>query len=210
MDLMPCPFEQELFATIQADECSREKAQLIFTLIEQTRPTCCVEIGVFQGASLLPIAASLRAVGHGHVIGIDAWSNLEATRTIPTYDHNWSWWSSIDLLQVKYTCLRRLAETDLTPYCTLLHASSAFAAPSIGPIDFLHLDGNFSESGAYLDYILYFPKVNPGGHILLSHAFTVVNREIPKMKTLWALLDTCEIVAEIEHSNAILFQKPFH
>ena len=44
--------------------------------------------------------------------------------------------------------------------------SSVQAISQVQRIDFLHLDGNFSEEGSTLDCRLYLPKVIPGGYVL--------------------------------------------
>lgn len=84
------------------------------------------------------------------------------------------------------------------------------AAQKIDEIDFLHLDGNFSEEGSLLDAMQYLPKVNIGGFILLSNALFTVDENISKRSTIWFLYQNCELVFEIDNSNTMLFRKKFN
>ena len=94
----------------------------------------------------------------------------------------------------------------LSSYCTVLQAPSQQIARLIPSIDFLHIDGNFSEEGALSDTLLYLPKVKPGGYILLSNLCMMINNKATKAKALWPLFDQCKIVGEIDNGNSILFQ----
>jgi hypothetical protein len=53
--------------------CSKEKACAFIDLVLQEKPQTCVEIGVFGGKSLLPVAMALKSLGQGIVIGVDPW-----------------------------------------------------------------------------------------------------------------------------------------
>ncbi len=187
--------------------CSEEKANLIMDVIFETKPKVCVEIGVFTGSSFLPIAATLAYLRQGHAYAIDSWSNQEAIKFIPYADPNYKWWATVDMQEIKNQFLSMLDVWSFNSYVSVIHASSEKAISQIDSIDFLHLDGDFSEEGSLHDLDLYLPKVKSGGYILLSNLFYVIDNQLTKMKTLWTLFDACEIVAEIDQSNTILFQK---
>ena len=167
----------------------------------------CVEVGTFSGASALPILTALKYLQVGHAYLIDAWSNQEAIKGIDNDDPNAIWWSQLDMNAVKSQFLQMLENKQLASYCTVIHAPSHQAVSKIESIDFLHLDGNFSEAGSLLDTQLYLPKVKSGGYILLSNVLVTVNQKPTKMRALWPLFNQCEIVSEIENGNAILFKK---
>jgi hypothetical protein len=187
--------------------CSKEKATFIMETIAKIKPKICVEIGVFTGSTLLPIAATLKHLNYGHIYAIDAWSNKEAIKHLKSDDINSKWWADVDMKNIKTQFDEMIKQWSLEPYCTTIKAPSCSAISKIPNIDFLHLDGNFSEIGSFSDVELYLPKVKKGGYILLSNLFIVVDNQITKMKSLWALLDHCDIIHEIEHSNTILLQK---
>ena len=83
----------------------------------------------------------------------------------------------------------------------------AAGGPSRAADRLSHLDGNFSEEGAWQDSEVYLPKVVPGGYILLSNALVSVAGQSAKMKALWPLFDRCDVVCEIDDSNTLLFRK---
>ena len=191
--------------------CSQQKAKLMMEIIIFEQLNTCVEVGTFMGSSALPILVSLEYLKTGHAYLIDAWSNEEAVKGLDKDDPNAIWWSTLDMNAVKNHLLHMLGHWNLASYCTVMHATSAQAVSSIesiiDSIDFLHLDGNFSKTGALLDTELYVPKVRPGGYILVSNVLVTAHQEPTKMKALWPLFDTCDIVSEIENGNVLLFRK---
>ncbi len=199
--------EQKIVDFLKTSWCSEEKAKLILEFVIANRPKVCVEIGVFTGSSTLPLLAGLQYINHGYAYVIDAWSNMEAIRGLPKEDPNTVWWASLNMQAVKTQFIQTMDQWSLTPYFQVLHMSSQEAAAQLPGIDFLHLDGNFSEEGALLDSQLYLPKVVPNGHILISNLLTMIGTQPTKMKALWPLFEQCEIVSEIENGNAFLFRK---
>lgn len=186
--------------------CSEEKVHLLMDLVEREQPENCVEIGAFTGSSILPVAVALKYVGRGHVTAIDAWSKKIATKHLERNDSNRAWWARVDMKGAKKACQQLLKKWSLDN-CTLIAQTSRKAAKNISDIDFLHLDGDYSERGAAEDVKLYVPKVKQGGYILISNLFITVNNKQPKLKSFFTLLDSCEMVAGIEHDNAILLRK---
>lgn len=186
---------------------TQEKAQLIIELIALTQPQVCVDIGAFVGSSALPMAATLKYLKSGKVYLIDAWSNQEAVKYISLKDSNYNWWSTLNMQTAKRQCLTMIRRWSLESYCQVIHAPSEQAVCQIDQIDFLHLDGNFSKEGSLLDATLFLPKVKPGGYILLSNAFINIDHILTKVDTIWFLYHQCELVAEIENSNVMLFRK---
>ncbi len=199
--------EKKIVDFLKTSWCSEEKAKLILEYVVVNRPKVCVEIGVFTGSSTLPLLAGLQYVNHGFAYVIDAWSNKEAIQGLPQNDPNTVWWGSLDMEAVKNQFLHTMNQWSLSSYFQVLHMSSQEALTQLPEIDFLHLDGNFSEEGALLDTQLYLPKVVPKGHILISNVLTMIGNKPTKMKALWPLFEQCEIVCEIENGNAFLFRK---
>ena len=62
--------------------CSREKALNFIDLVLEVKPQVCVEIGVFGGSSLFPVASALKHRGEGIVIGIDPWDNSSVSNIL--------------------------------------------------------------------------------------------------------------------------------
>ena len=138
--------------------CSEEKAKKMIEYLPSDAQLC-VELGVWGGKSLLPIAISCK----GSVIGIDAWSpdaSLEGSN-----DHaNDEWWKNLDYnhfynytqnLLNKYNC----SNTKLWR----MKSVEAFLKFENNTIDFLHQDSNHSEEISCAEVELYYLKVKPGG-----------------------------------------------
>lgn len=187
--------------------CTTEKANLLMDLVFLTRPEVCVEVGAFTGSSVLPVAAVLKHVNHGKVYAIDAWSNVEATRYLDNDDPNKPWWSSVDMNTVHKMFQQLKKSWSLETFCEEIHKPSNQAVNQVNNIDFLNIDGDFSEKGSLEDVRNYIPKVKSGGYILLSNLFVMIKDKQPKIKCFCELFDSCEMICEIERDNAVLFRK---
>lgn len=207
VDLQFQRLKEKVSFTLKNSWCSETKINLMMDLIYQIKPRVCVEIGVFTGSSLLPVAATLQYLRLGKVYGIDAWSNEQAVKYMSPQDANFKWWSKVDMLEAKKASFNLIDLWEIKPYCTLIHAPSEIGVNYVpNEIDFLHLDGNFGEAGALLDIQLFLPKVKSGGYILLSNLYQQLDSQFTKMTTMWTLFDTCEIIWNKDH-NIALFRK---
>lgn len=204
-DLMD--LKSRVFQYLQNSWCTKEKANLLIDLIVLTSPDVCVEIGSFTGSTALPILKSLQYCGSGKLYAIDAWSCSEAIRGLPSSDINTRWWGTLDMVSIKAQFSNLLNAWSLNEYCRVMPMTSESAASGFSFIDFLHLDGNFSEEGALLDSKLYVPKVTSGGYILLSNVHIMIAKKPSKMKALTVLLDYCEVICEIDNGQTLLFRK---
>lgn len=150
--------------------CSDEKALLIMDLIHQNKFQTCIEIGVFSGKSIIPMAMVLKYNCKGIVFGIDCWNEFDATRGYEKNDNNYKWWSQINYDYYHSITLDKIKENKLSDYCRLIKQSSEKAANLFidNTIDFIHFDGNHNENFTFQDIINYFPKIKDGGYILLN------------------------------------------
>lgn len=187
--------------------CSAEKVDLLMDLIYITRPKTCVEVGACTGSSVLPVALTLKHINQGKIFAIDAWSNAEAIKYLDLDDPNRDWWSKVDMNSVHNLFQKMTKDWSIGQYCIVIRNSSEKAVQHVDNIDFLHLDGDYSERGALEDVNRFLPKVKSGGYILLSNLFTMVKGKAPKMKAFYTLFDSCEMICEIEKNNTVLFRK---
>jgi predicted O-methyltransferase YrrM len=188
--------------------CTSEKVNLLMDLMVLIKPDVCVEIGACTGSSILPVAATLKYLEKGKVYAIDAWSNEVAVKNLEPDDPNRDWWSKVDMHEVFKAYQNTIKTWDVQGRCVTICSRSNQALKQIPrTIDFLHLDGDYSEAGSTEDVELYLPKVRSGGYILLSNLYTMVKGTQPKIKSYCALFNSCEVVAEIENDNAMLFRK---
>ena len=116
-------------------------------------------------------------------------------------------WARVDMKGIYDQFIQMENEWDIWSFCLPIRSPSSIAVNQVNNIDFLHLDGDYTAIGSLQDVQLYLPKVKSGGYVLLSNLFTMVKGKQPKLKSFLTLFDSCEIVAEIERDNAILFRK---
>jgi predicted O-methyltransferase YrrM len=141
--------------------CTPEKALKLVDVVETHKLKTCVELGVFAGKSLLPIAVAAGA--DATVIGVDAWSapaSIEGTNDTA----NDEWWEKIDYDHFyKYT--RDLMDNYDRKNVQLWRDKSVnvFHKFEDGTIDLLHQDSNHSEEISCAEVCIYHNKVRPGG-----------------------------------------------
>lgn len=184
--------------------CSEEKAMHFIDLVLEVKPEVCVEIGVFGGRSVFPVAMALKLLDHGVIIAIDPWDRIECLKYLDTVDDpkHFDYWGREDL-NFAYRSYRGMIEKyELEKYCITKKMSSEKAASTIDNIDILYIDGNHSEAISVQDVMLYLPKVRPGGYIWFND---------PKWPSLYMacnlLRESCEVVHLIDNDNCILFKK---
>jgi hypothetical protein len=193
---------------LQGSWCSKDKAELLMDLVLLTKPKFCVEIGVFTGSSLLPVAAALKYNKQGKIYAIDAWSNEVAIRHMSETDPNRSWWSLLDMSTIKGQFERMLVEWRVKKNCEILSLTSKDAVEKIHmPIDYLHIDGDYAASAFLEDIDLYVPKVKKGGYILLSNLFLTVHNRQPKRSGFNELLKQSDVISVIDDGNTVLLRK---
>lgn len=186
--------------------CSEEKAEMFMDLVLRENLKVCVEIGVFGGASALPIATALKLQGgEGVIYCVDPWDSEEASRHFdPIKDkENYTYWSRIDFSRIYRGFINTVNVWQLEDQCVVIQADSALAAEDIeDSIDFLHIDGNHSEAISLLDAETYLPKVRSGGYICYNDCLWP-----ERISGLNFLLRSCEVVQYINNKNCILLRK---
>jgi len=184
--------------------CSKEKAIHFIDLIMKEKPKVWVEIGVFGGSSVYPVASAFKLLGSGTVIAIDPWDKIECIKYYdPIKDStDLKWWGNLNLNQIYTSFLNLLKSNLLEPYCKVLRASSEIAPKEIESIDVLHLDGNHCEIPSTLDVELYLPKVKPGGFIWMNDSSWEQRQDAVEK-----LAASCDVVKVIDNGNCVLFRK---
>ncbi len=184
--------------------CSQEKALAFIDLTLEVKPKVYVEIGVFGGRSIFPVASALKFLGQGIVIGIDPWDKVEAIKYYdPVEDQtNLQWWAKVNFYYVYSSYLSMLKKYDLEKFCKTIRASAEEAVSEIESIDILYLDGNHCEEPSLQDVTLYLPKVKSGGYIWMNDTLWPERQAAAEM-----LLQECDAVKLIDNGNCILFKK---
>ena len=185
--------------------CSPEKAEHLIDLILEVKPKVCVEIGVFGGSSIFPVASALNFLEEGIVIAIDPWDIQECIMYLdPITDvAHLNWWEEVDLDDIFIQYVNMLKKYSLFDHCVTMRTTSEKAAAHIDTIDILHIDGNHSEPASTLDVSLYLPKVRSGGYIWMDDHIGW-----PQTQAAFRLLqEACDLIKTVDNGNCILFKK---
>lgn len=161
---------KELFAEIEklvptcGDWCSVKKGCALAASVIALRPAVSVEIGVFSGASFLPVALAHKFLGTGIAYAIDPWSK---TASIEGMDaENAAWWGQIDHDKIYKEFGERVTNLGLTQFVRTIRARSNDAVPPKN-IGLFHLDGNHGQQ-AIQDVARFAPNVIVGGLVWMD------------------------------------------
>src|ERR1700722_18034413 len=104
--------------------CSEQKAGILIDLILRSRPETIVEIGVWGGMSLVPMAHALKMNGKGKIYGIDPWSNVASLEEMAN-DANKAYWGEVNHEAVLHGLIYRTRQFDLENQIVLIRNTSA-------------------------------------------------------------------------------------
>ena len=182
--------------------CTPQKAFLLADWIINNPVELAVEIGIFGGKSLVPMAQAMRFAGRGVIYGIEPWSNAIAVETA-TNEANDTWWGTVDLNGVKRRFMEHVVSRQLSDHIKVIELSSdealaVFAGPRFAQkIDLVHIDGSHAEEQALRDVARWLPLMRPGGIIVLDDICWP--SVIPALQYL---RDTCNPIAEVRFGAA--------
>lgn len=168
--------------------CAESKASILIDYVLNMQPDTIVEIGVFGGKSLVPMAIALRANGKGRAYGIDPWSPIESVQGMDEVNRNW--WISLDHQRILNGLIEKISQFGLQDQISLIRATSE-GAPIIYDIDILHIDGNHSEETSYFDITKWVPQVRQGGIVILDDITWMINGVSSQSKSVDWLNQHC-------------------
>lgn len=113
---------QSAINALQSSYATRRYGDLIYALVRVLQPASAVEIGVYQGLSLLSAAAGLRDNRRGHIAGYDLFDAYP-------YRH-------VGRDQVSRTIL----SAGLDRWATIHQCAAATVPPRYDAVDYLHVD----------------------------------------------------------------------
>lgn len=175
-----------------------EKACVLSSVILEHHIERVVEIGVYRGRSLLPMAAALHYAGSGEIVGVDPWSAADAQQNdlanFPAAAAGVNEFvNSLDWSGIWREVLERIAQFGLGSCCRLLRTTSHEAAGEFPDhsIGMVHIDGNHDTEAVCGDVNVWVPKLVPGGFLVMDDA-------------TWSSVRVA--MAEIEKSATRIFQ----
>lgn len=152
--------------------CTQEKAIQLAELIETHMPEIIVEVGIFSGKSLIPMAMAGQQYG-AEVWGIDPWT-VEACVEGSNSDATNQYWRDMyarhELERIRIEFIRDLERNGVSKTVRVLmahdlNAMSFFGDDSIG---LLHLDSNHSPEVSLRSVEDWFNKVIPTGIFVMD------------------------------------------
>lgn len=161
--------------------CSLDKAGYLIDCVdnickEKDNPVC-LEIGVYGGKSILPVALELKRHNKGLVYAIDPWSNEEA---IVGYENeHLNFWKNVDLEKYYNIFINSIQEFNLSNRIKVIRSSSD-DAPDIKNIDILYIDGQHTVQ-ALKDTKKYASQINLGGYCLVDDVNWGEVRKVPDL-----------------------------
>lgn len=141
-----------------------EKAQTLASIIIATHPRVIVEVGVFAGASAIPMGLACNHVDCGHIHAVDAWSNELAIKN-EVKDHV-DWWKAVNFDDIHNEFLGHIKSNGLISRFTVHRADSCKVAP-VPDIELMHLDGSHTDK-AIDDMEHWGSNIVRGGFLVLD------------------------------------------
>ena len=150
--------------------CTEEKAHALAALVVALRPSLVVELGVWRGASLLPMLFALEHVERGRAVAIDPWQT--AASIAGETSANAEWWSKAvgeTGHEAAYgDFISRVKRWELAHRCSVIRArSDDVDASTLQGIGLLHIDGNHSDQ-AVRDVERFGPSVIASGIVVFD------------------------------------------
>lgn len=174
--------------------CSDRKAGILMDLILMSKPDVVVEIGVYGGKSVIPMACALKTNGRGTIYGIDPWDTNASLEDVSD-PLNRDYWGRIDHLGIMQRLIEKIDQFELQDHIQLIRNTSAGVEP-IHEIGLLHIDGNHSESTSYFDVTKWVPFVKKGGWIIFDDMTWYENEKCTTGRAVEWLNGHCIKIAE--------------
>lgn len=166
-----CQNDRKLFTLISTTIptmdgwCSVPKACALAALVLARKPDTVVEIGVWAGRSLLPMAMAAKHINHGTVIGIDPYSSQESAKF--EIGENADWWGKQDHKAIKARFEAFCKNFGVQDCVKLIEKPSDDVDLKGTNIQLLHVDGSHTEQ-AVRDAERFGPLIERGGIAVLD------------------------------------------
>ncbi len=175
--------------------CSYQKASVLIDLLFAVKPKVVVEIGVWAGKSLIPMAYVLKLIKSGKIYGIDPWDSNASTQGL-MHEATKEFWRLANHEAVLNRLEGQIRQFELENQIELIRATS-LDAPLIEKIDILHIDGNHSDETSFIDVVKWVPLVRKGGWIIFDDINWQENGIRTNQRAVQYLNEHCHKFAEI-------------
>ena len=105
------PLNEKIVACLATIDgwCTPAKAQWLARFISERRASHVLEIGVFGGKSLIPMALAAQSIGPAVVVGVEPW-RADVAVAEPTNEANDDWWTKVDFAAREVALFRQCGE----------------------------------------------------------------------------------------------------
>lgn len=146
--------------------CEPPKAITLASMVLATKPSIIVELGVWGGKSLLPMAMALRENGQGKVLAIDPW-NAQASVEGQTTTPDAEWWANVANHELVYQHFLHTIDRLKLGQFIEVHRRKSEQMEIPDSVGILHIDNNHGEQ-AYSETVRLAPKVMQHGYVVLD------------------------------------------
>ncbi|RZS57417.1 methyltransferase family protein [Microcella putealis] len=153
---------------------SAAKALILAELVKRGRGACSVDIGVYRGRSLLPLATAHASLGRGRAIGVDPYSSAAAVeRDAPElWEQLQQFASTTDFDAIYVSVVSLLKSEGLTAWSEIKRATSHVGLMEIADegveVGLVHVDGNHDTEIVLHDVEWALRHTVPGGFIVID------------------------------------------
>lgn len=144
--------------------CSLKKAHALASIIIATQPEKTVEIGVWYGKSLLPMAMAHQHIGKGVVYAVDPWM-AENSIVGQQNQADVEWWKRQNIHDDAYTDFKSKVYQLGLQNVVIIERKASYDFDPPANIGLLSVDGNHGEQ-AINDIRRYAPNVKRGGFLV--------------------------------------------
>jgi predicted O-methyltransferase YrrM len=166
---------EEMSRSIPVDEgggASLLKILVLAELIVVNGLCRIVEIGVYRGRLMLPLAHLMLRLGRGEMIGVDPYSAAAAVQREARTDgiDLVEWPSCVDWTALPGELIEAISRRGLGERAHLIRKRSRDAADAFAaaPIDMLHIDGNHDREAVEADVERFMPHMADGGLLVID------------------------------------------
>jgi predicted O-methyltransferase YrrM len=133
--------------------CGEEKRRYLADLILNNTIHRALEIGIYGGQSLIPVALAMREKNLGTVIGVDPWQAKVSTKYESLGKKNLDWWGNVDYDRVRGQLLHVVDQYDLYERVVIVQKNSDDAFWLLYGMKFqlIHVDGDHSPEQSLKD-----------------------------------------------------------
>lgn len=169
---LPDPLRQQItdhLAELPHGWCRLEKALRLAEIIIDNKLERIIEIGIFGGRSIVPMALAVREQKRGCVFGLDPWDIEHATEGANGEAQD-IWWKNLDFEAIRESFESHVNRHRLWEYLKWSRVGSVEAANmwKDGWADLVHLDADHAEETSCRDVRLWVPKVRESGWFVVD------------------------------------------